>query len=213
MDKIAVENIYYLGPDGSNTYNAVLKYLKIANIEVKNFCPQQSIKKVFECIKNDSQALCILPIENSIQGMVRETIDNFISVENPDIKIQAEINLPIKHNLLAKTDDKTKIKTIMSHRQALTQCLNYLYKEFENVEQKEVSSTSYAAHRASESDGEIAAIANETCANLFGLKILAKDINDEEGNTTRFYVISGRELEKGGNGKTAILFTVKNESG
>ncbi len=213
MPKILAENIYYLGPDGSNTYNAVKKYIQSADVQIKNYCPQPSIKKAFECIKNDPKAICILPIENSILGMVRETIDNFINLENQTIKIQAELSIPIRHNLLSKSNNISTIKTIMSHRQALSQCANYLYKNFENIEQKEVSSTSYAAQKAAMSDETVGAIANEICAELFDLNILARDINDEKDNTTRFYVISAIEFEKAGKGKTAILLSVKNKPG
>lgn len=210
-----MSNIYYLGPNGSNSHNAMLQVLEKCNITAENKLPQKSIKMVLESLKEDKSALCVLPIENSIEGIVRETIDNLMKIKDDNIKIQGEVCLPINHLLLSTGKDKSKITKIISHPQALSQCSKYLYKNFKNAELKEVSSTSYAAQKtAMENDFSLAAIANETCAGLFNLNILDTNLNDEADNKTRFYILSRTVIEKrNNNGKTAIILSTKNKSG
>lgn len=215
MTLLTVENIYYLGPDGSNAHNAMGKFLNVCPINVKNKIPKKSIKESLECLKKDNSSLCVLPIENSIEGIVRETIDNLLRLDSSDIRIQGELSLPIKHMLLSKGTDKSKISKIISHPQALAQCSRYLYENFKNAELKDVSSTSYAAQKVSLSDDDtIAAIANETCAKLFELNILEQDLNDEQDNKTRFYILGREKIEDcSADGKTAIVLSTKNKSG
>ena len=215
MSVVTVKNIYYLGPNGSNGHNAMLKFLELCNINAENLVAEKSIKSVLDAFKKDSLSLCVLPIENSIEGIVRETIDNFLKVSDETIQIQAEYTLPIHHMMLAKTVDKSKIKRVISHPQALAQCGNHLYKNFPDVELKEVSSTSYAAQKVSiENDETIAALANETCAKIFGLNILESDMNDEKGNKTRFYLFGRNVISNDGEvGKTAVVLSTKNKPG
>lgn len=214
MAENILENIYYLGPDGSNAHNAMLQFLKTGTIKVKNHYPQRSIRTALETAEKDCSSVCVLPIENSIEGIVRETIDNLVRLNSNHLRIQGEITLPIKHLLLSTGNDKSKIKKIISHPQALSQCSRFLHENFPHAEIKEVSSTSYAASKISSiHDDTVAALANETCAKIFNLNILSDDINDEPDNKTRFYILSGMELSKVRNGKTAIILSVKNVSG
>lgn len=214
MSVISVKNIYYLGPDGSNTYNAMLNVLNTGNIEIQNKIPQKSIKSALKSIESDYSSVCVLPIENSIEGIVRETIDNLLLLEDNNIKIIGEITLPIEHLLLSSSLNKSEIKEIISHPQALSQCSKYLYKEFPDVILKEVSSTSYAAEKVSiKQDKSIAAIANEGCAKIFNLNILDKNLNDEKDNKTRFYILSREKIERKNAGKTAIILSINNHSG
>ena len=209
-----IENIYYLGPDGSNTHNAMLKFLELSSIKVNNKIAQKSIKSALENLEKDSNSICILPIENSIEGIVRETIGNFLDIKDDKIQIQGEITLPIKHMLLSTSKDKATIKKIYSQPQALAQCSKFLYQNFPDSELKEVSSTSYAAQKVStEKDNSIAAIANETCAQLFDLNILSNDINDEKDNKTRFYILGRGDCCNENTGKTSIILSTKNYPG
>lgn len=214
MFECSLENIYYLGPDGSNTHNAMLKFMDLSNIEFKNKVAIKSIKAALETLEKDFSSVCVLPIENSIEGIVRETIGNFLNVNDKRIQILGEITLPIKHMLLSKTKDTSKIKKIYSHPQALAQCSKFLYENFSNAELKEVSSTSYAAQKvACEDEETIAAIANETCAQLFGLNVLSSDINDEKDNKTRFYILGRTTINNKNTGKTSIILSTKNYPG
>ena len=214
MYEKSIENIYYLGPDGSNTHNAMLKFLELSSMRVDNKIAEKSIKSALKTLEKDSNSICILPIENSIEGIVRETIGNFLDIKDDKIHILGEITLPIRHMLLSKSKDKTKIRKIYSHPQALAQCSKFLYQNFPDVELKEVSSTSYAAQKVStEDDYSIAAIANETCAQLFDLNILSNDINDEKDNKTRFYILGRGSVCFENTGKTSIILSTKNYPG
>ncbi|HIS88138.1 TPA: prephenate dehydratase [Candidatus Avigastranaerophilus faecigallinarum] len=214
MYEKSIENIYYLGPDGSNTHNAMLKFLELSSIRVDNKIAEKSIKSALKNLEKDSNSICILPIENSIEGIVRETIGIFLDIKDDKIHILGEITLPIRHMLLSKSKDKTKIRKIYSHPQALAQCSKFLYQNFPDVELKEVSSTSYAAQKVStEDDYSIAAIANETCAKLFDLNVLSNDINDEKDNKTRFYILGRFNDCVENTGKTSIILSTKNYPG
>ncbi len=212
MQKNNINNIYYLGPNGSNTYYAAIKFLERENLTSLNKLPQKSIKSAAENFENDINSLCILPIENSIEGIVRETLDNFLTLKDNSIQIQGEITIPINHMLLSNAKNKKDIKKIYSHPQALAQCGNYLYKNFPDAELKEVSSTGYAAQKVS-TETDSAAIANITCSDIFNLNIVAENINDEKGNQTRFYIL-GRNSDNNLNmGKTALMLSTKNQHG
>ncbi len=214
MSEISIENTYYLGPDGSNSHLAMKNFLSLCNINSKNNVPLRSIRDVVEAIEKDFSSFAVLPIENSIEGIVRETIDNFLKTKDSLIKIQGEISIPIKHLLLSKNSKPDEIKKIYSHPQALAQCSEYLYKNYRNAELIDVSSTSYAAHKVSISENyDIAAIANETCAEIFNLNILSDDINNEKGNSTRFYIFGRNKLAKKEESKTSIILSTKNEPG
>ena len=214
MSSATFENIYYLGPDGSNAHFATTEFLKKSGITVKNKIPKRSIRTAIEDLQTDFSAICVLPIENSLEGIVRETIYNIQILNDKDIQIKGEITIPINHSLLANTTNKAEIKKIISHPQALAQCGNYLHKHFPVAEIGEVSSTSYAAQKISQNGSkEIAAIANESCSKIFNLNILEKNINDEQGNQTRFYILGRENLAKLNTGKTAIMLATKNEPG
>ncbi len=212
MDENFVKNVYYLGPQGSNAHRAMMKFIQVLNINYENLLAEKTIKSVLESHKKDKTSIAVLPIENSIEGIVRETIDNLMKLE--ETQIEAEISLPINHLLLAKGKDRTKIKKIISHPQALAQCSKYLYKNFPDVELKEFSSTSYAAQKVETENNEtLAAIANETCAQIFHLNILDRNLNDEKDNQTRFYLLGRNSLETKNKKKTALILSVKNKSG
>ena len=141
-------------------------------------------------------------------------MDNLLNVKDENLKITAETVIPVNHCLVSKAKDIKKIKKIISHPQALAQCQNFVSKTFgTDVEQIEKASTGRAAQELSTLDESYAAIANKRTAELFKLNILAKNINDELDNKTRFVLISRSTTTATGEDKTSIAFVTKNQPG
>ena len=114
---------------------------------------------------------------------------------------------------MSKATDKADIKEVISHAQALGQCAGYLCKNFPNVRITPASSTSEAAKSLQDKDETHAAIAAEVAANLYGLNILDRNINDVWDNKTRFILLARGERPATGYDKTSIFFSVNNEPG
>ncbi len=212
-----INKIYYLGPEGSYASLAVKKFSSfIFELNKINKIPVKSIKDILSKIDSDKNSIAILPIENSIEGIVRETIDNFINLNDKSIKIFGETTLEINHCLASKSDTIGTIRHILSHPQALSQCQNFIFKNFnpENINIIPETSTSKALYKLSDLDNTFSAIGNPILAKELNLNILYKNINDEQDNKTRFILLS-RNLQKDSNGKikTQIIFSTKNQSG
>lgn len=213
MNIFEAENLYFLGPEGTYAHSAMQKFVKNLDIKAKNIIPVFPITAVFKAIEKDKSAIAVLPIENSIEGIVRETIDNLVKLEDKNFKIVAETVIPINHCLMSKSTDKADIKEVISHAQALGQCSGYLCKNFPNVRITPAASTSEAAKSLQDKDKTHAAIAAEVAANLYGLNILDRNINDVLDNKTRFILLARGERPSTGYDKTSIFFSVNNEPG
>lgn len=196
--------IGFLGSEGSYSFNAALKYAKNEDDLVE----YSTILKVIEALEKDKIKKCIVPIENAIHGSVLDTIDSIF--ECKDIYIIDEIILDINHKLMAKAKDLEIVK-IYSHPQALAQCRKFLNDNYGNVEQVPVSSTSYAAKLASTEAGT-ACICNDSCGKIYNLETIEDDIQDIEGNQTKFIVLS-KEKNTRKTKKTSIIFSTKDEPG
>ena len=151
----------------------------------------------------------IVPIENSTAGVVSFTLDLF--VEYP-LKICGEVLLPITHNLLSNEKNFKGVKKVYSHTHAFPQCRLWLEAHLLGVKHVDVASTAKAAEIAAREKGA-AAIASDYAATLYGLKILAKHIEDHPNNFTRFVVIGHQSCGVTGNDKTSVMFSTKDEVG
>lgn len=203
-------DIYYLGPSGTYCEKAAKNVFKI--LEGNNdLIPVSTISKVIELVNNNDNTGAIVPFENSIEGIVRQTIDNIYLT---DVKIQAEIDVKIVHCLISKADDKNKITKIISHPQALAQCSNFITKNFnEKIELVVANSTADAANITAKGDNITACIASVDVAKSLNLKILSENIGNIKENKTRFVFISKNKIDFGKNKKTSIAFNTKNEPG
>ena len=128
--------LYYLGPRGTYSEKAA-NYIKTKIDFDVDIVPISTIAKIVELAANDSEAFAILPIENSIEGIVRPTIDALYA---NDVLIRAQIEVEIRHCLFSK-GKKEQIKHIMSHPQALAQCQKYILNNFDS--QIELLSSTY----------------------------------------------------------------------
>lgn len=208
-----VQTVAYLGPGGSYTEMAkdmfCEKYALSASQE-----PMKTIKSVLEFVDENPNTIGILPIENSIEGAVRETIDNLIRTKNTNIRILSEMVMPIHHCLLSKTTELYSITGVISHPQALAQCQNYIHNNLpRNLHIIEAASTAEAAKKLEEYNLTYAAIGSEKTAEIYNLNILACNINDEPDNKTRFAIIGDFETPKTQSDNTTLAFSTENKPG
>ncbi|MGQ9574970.1 MAG: prephenate dehydratase [Thermoguttaceae bacterium] len=170
--------------------------------------PVGSIAAVFEEVNRGHCDFGLVPLENSTDGRVADTLDMFTRLP---VRICAEVELEIHHALLGKCA-RSEIKEVYSRPQALSQCRNWLAKHLPAARLIEVTSTSTAAQLANEKPGA-AAIASTQAGLYYGLNVLARQIEDNPGNTTRFAVIGGQPAARTGRDKTALMFQVEHRPG
>ena len=213
MNILNAKKLYFLGPEGTYAQQAMEQLVAKYDIKVEQKIPLNPITAILKTVDNDKNAFAVLPIENSIEGIVRETIDNLVKLEDENLKITAETVIPISHCLMSEAKNPSEIKCIISHPQALGQCSGYICENLKGVTVLEAASTSEAARQAKEKGKEYAAIASKIAAKKFDLNILAEQINDEKDNKTRFILLTRTPLSATENDKTSIFFSVKNEPG
>jgi chorismate mutase/prephenate dehydratase len=171
--------------------------------------PTASINEVFQEVSQQRVSFGVVPIENSTEGVVAHTLDLLVESE---LQICAEVFLDIHHNLLSRSGRAEEIAGIVSHPQALAQCRSWLAAHFRNVGVEEVASTAHAAMLAAK-DAKLAAISSSLAKEVYELRVVAKNIEDQSPNITRFLVIGRNESKPTGNDKTSLVFSVKDEPG
>ena len=197
--------IGYLGPEGTFTQAAALKHFGHAVTTV----PMAAISDVFQEVESGGCHYGVVPVENSSEGVVSHTLDMFL---NSPLKICGEVTLRIHHNLMGRDADLGNLQVIYSHQQSLAQCRGWLDRHLPLVERTPVGSNAEAAQRAART-AYSAAIASATAAELYGLQVLAPNIEDEAGNTTRFLVVGEQAVPASGDDKTSLLLSTRNEAG
>lgn len=208
-----IDEIAYLGPTASFTEMAKDLFCNKYNI-VSYHRPMQTIRQVIQYIDETPNTLGVLPVENSIEGTVRETLDNLMMTSNPNIRILSEISMPIRHCLLARTTEIYSIENIISHPQALAQCQGFINSELpRNINVIEAASTAEAARSLSNYNLTYAAIGSSKTAEAYYLNILKENINDDKSNRTRFILIGDFETENTAKDKTTLAFSTKNKPG
>ncbi len=197
--------IGYLGPEGTFSNLAALRHFGSS----AKLIPSDKILDVFTGVERGWYHYGIIPIENSVEGVVNHSIDLLV---DSDVNIVGEILIEINHNLLSITGDKSNIESIYSHPQALAQCRDYIDKNFPNAKRYEVESTSKAALKAIE-DNTIAAIGSKLCEVIYNLKVVEGSIQDSSSNITRFLIIGKDMIEPTSDDKTSMMFSVQHRSG
>lgn len=196
--------VSFLGPVGTFSYVAARKSFG-SSVE---YLPQKAIDSVFREVKAGRVDYGIVPVENSTEGGIRETLHAFLEC---DVKVCAEIILPIQHSLMSNSVPE-KIKRIYSKLQVFSQCKNWLANNFPEAELLEVGSTTEAAQMAKKETGA-AAIAHAEVAEPYNLNILYQNIEDNPNNVTRFFILSQKFSGPSGQDKTAIMCYIKNQVG
>ncbi|MBN2753471.1 MAG: prephenate dehydratase [Candidatus Goldbacteria bacterium] len=197
--------VAYLGPVATYSHLAAVKRFG----KMTNYSPAGSIKEVFSEVEKGNADYGCVPIENSTEGAVNYTYDMFA---DSDLKICSEILLKIEHCLISKESRLSDIKTLFVHPQTLGQCRVWIESNLPNVIIKEVSSNSKSAMEASKTKGG-AGIAAELAAEIYGLKVLVKSVQDMSDNYTRFFIIGRTFSKRTGRDKTSIMVSIKDKPG
>jgi chorismate mutase/prephenate dehydratase len=197
--------IAFWGPEGTFSHLAAIQCFGRA----AQFLPVESIADVFAEVEKSNADYGVVPVENSLAGVVPETLDTF---PHTNVRICAEIYVPIVHHLLSRCAHLEQVQRVYAGPQPLQQCRRWLRMHLPAAEIIEMAPTVKAAQRALE-DPESAAIGNALTAELLGLPILCEHIEDNSHNRTRFLVIGYNEPAPTGKDKTSLLFTLRNRPG
>ncbi len=190
-------SIAYLGPEGTFSHLAALRIKP----EGWDLLSVPSISDVFRAAEKKEAEFAIVPVENSLEGMVNETHD--LLIESP-LNIQAELSLRVSYVLASPEEDLAGITKVYSHPQGLAQCRGWLRKNLPWAEEIPVGSTAQAALRASKEKGTGSLVAKGT-AELYGLRILAESIEDSPHNSTRFFLLGDKPFDPGKKREKASL--------
>jgi chorismate mutase / prephenate dehydratase len=196
--------VAHLGP--AYTYSHLAAMLRFG--QSVEYVPVGSIGAVFEEVNRGHCDYGLVPIENSTDGRIADTLDMFTRLP---VQICGEVNFPIHHCLLGMCQ-RSEVQEVYSKAQPLSQCRNWLSRHLPQSRTVEVTSTSTAAQLAKDKPGA-AAIAAAQAAVHYGLNILAENIEDQQGNLTRFAVIGQHSGPRTGRDKTAIMFEVAHRPG
>ena len=199
--------VAYLGPEGTYTHQAAFQLY--GQPAASRLLPGEGLEAVFDLVESGRCVKGVVPIENSIEGSVRQTLD---LLHRSHLIIQAEVFLRIRHQLLSKATGLGEIRRLYSHPMAFAQCRSWIKQNLPGVTLSETGSTALAA-KAAFSDPTSGAIGGEQCCRLYGLETLASDIGDHPDNVTRFLGLGKTGAAPGPRNKTSILFLLKHEPG
>jgi len=198
--------VTYQGETGAYSEMAVYKFFgsKVEPVPCKDF------SEVFESVKTGVVPHGVVPIENSIEGSVNQNYDLFLTY---NLKVCGEVAVKLAHVLIANPQTKfDEVKTIYSHPQALAQCRRYLERHKWEIIPAYDTAGSVKIIKENEITDAVA-IASEKAADLYGMKILARDIADNPSNYTRFLVLGLEDAAPTGDDKTSIIFSAKHAPG
>ena len=213
MDFSNIIRIAYLGPEAS--FPEMAKDYFCEKYDIKAYpTPMPSVRQIMEYVRTNPGTLGVVPVENSVIGTVRETLDNLMISQNQDIKILAETTIPIQYCLLARTTEFYSITGIIANQQALGQCSNFIKEELpRNLNVIEATNPPEAARSLQNYNLTYASIGSKKIAEVYNLNILKENINDDKSNRTNFVLIGSLETKPTGNDKTTLMFTTEDKPG
>jgi chorismate mutase/prephenate dehydratase len=208
-----VQNIAYLGPQASFTEMAKDYFCEKYNINAYP-CAMQTVRQVVEYVDNNPGVPGVLPLENAVEGTVRESLDSLLKTKNPNIRVLSEHIMPVNYCLLARTTEISSISNIIAPPQVLAQCSEFISNEMPmNINTTEAASTAEAAKLLQNYNLTYAAIGSVKTAETYMLNILKENINDEKTNSTRFALIGDFETNITGHDRTSLAFSTENKPG
>jgi chorismate mutase/prephenate dehydratase len=199
-----LDRVAYLGPEYSYTHIAAIHRFG----QSADLVPVATIAAIFSEVHSQRSEFGLVPIENSTDGRIADTLHRFANVP---VEICGEVQLPIHHNLLAKCS-RADVKEVHSKPQALSQCRDWLATHMPNATLHEATSTTAAAALAAKTPG-IAAVASRQAGIACGLDVIAKAIEDNPNNVTRFAVIGQQQAARSGDDKTSLMYQINHEPG
>jgi len=189
----------FLGPEGTFTQQAVLKQFGHS----VRALPLNSVEEVFHEVESGAADFGVVPIENSTEGTVNNTLDMFLT---SPLRICSEVELRIHQNLMGAMTSLGEIKRVCGHAQSLAQCRGWLQENLPGVERVPVGSNAEGARRARDEEGT-AAIAGAAAAEVYGLNLLVPQIEDRPDNTTRFLVVGRKSAAPSADDKTTLMIS------
>ncbi len=197
--------IAFWGPAGTFTHSAALAtFGHSADLQ-----PFDTISELFLAVEHGQADYGVVPVENSVAGVVPETLDMF---PQTNVRICSETYIPISHHLVSLCESVDQVKRIYAGPQPSAQCRRWLRMNLPSAEIVHAVPTAHAAEQA-RADAHGAAIVNRLCADLTQTPVLAEHIEDNPSNRTRFWVIGYNEPARTGRDKTSIMFNLRNRPG
>jgi chorismate mutase / prephenate dehydratase len=196
--------VAYLGPEATFTHQAAIRRFGSS----LQYSPQKTIADVFTDVSKRRADYGVVPVENSTEGVVTHTLDMFV---DSDLKIVAQIVLPVQHCLLSK-HPRAQIKKLYAHPQSLGQCRDWVRTNLPRVEIIETSSNARSAEFAAREKGS-AAIAGALAAEKYAVPVLEFDIQDNVANATRFLVLGRQCPPPTGNDRSSLMFSTVDRPG
>ncbi len=200
--------IAFFGPAGTFTHRAAETAARVRFGSFVEYVPGRTVQDVFELTERGDTDYGVVPVENSTEGSVQQTLDMFM---DSDLKICSEILLWITQHLIGH-GPVSEIKRVYSHPQALAQCRRWLVAHLPQAELVESLSTTAAVEHAAQEAGA-AAIGTEEAAARYGVPVLARGIQDQVHNSTRFLLLGRETGARSGHDKTSVLFSVRDRAG
>jgi chorismate mutase / prephenate dehydratase len=197
--------VAYLGPQGTFSEMALGKHFG-AGVAAASCA---SIDEVFRSAETGSAQYAVVPVENSTEGAIGRTLDLLLATP---LRICAEVVLRVQQNLMVKRASMKSIRKVYSHTQSLAQCQAWLAQNLPRAQRIPLASNAEAARTAAKEAGA-AAIGPEIAAAHYGLKILARSIEDDPKNRTRFLVLGPHETGPSGKDRTSLVMTAHNKPG
>ncbi len=213
MELKNVLNIAYLGPEASFSEMARDIFCKKYNINTFS-TPLRTIPDVIDFVDKNPFTLGVVPLENSIDGTLRISLDSLMFTKNSNIKILSEVTVPIEYCLLSRTTEFYSITGIIGTPYLLGKCQEFIKHELPlNLNIIENTTMSECARNLSNYNLTYGSIGNRKTAETFRLNILKENINDDKTNQTKYILIGNFDTFPTGNDKTAIAFATNNSPG
>ncbi len=208
-----VLNIAYLGPEAS--FSEMARDIFCQRYNINTFStPLKTIPDVVDFVDKNPFTLGVVPVENSIDGTLRASLNSLMSTQNPNIKILSEVVLPIEYCLLSRTTEFYSITGIIGTPYLLGKCQEFIKHELPlHLNIIENTTMAECARNLSNYNLTYGSIGNRKTAETYRLNILKENINDDKTNQTRYILFGNFETPVTGNDKTAIAFATNNTPG